>query len=409
MNPANMQVSSGTGVLIGIPTLGRPVSLKWAASYKSLGPPINFNMTICQVTGQPIDVARNFMVEEALRLEARYLFFLGDDVVVPAHTLRQLITRLENNKDIGVVGGVYCSKSTPTAPLVFRGNGQGSYWDWKVGEFFEVTGLGMDCTLIRTEVFKGIPKPWFKTTNTDNFADGISKADQWTEDLYFLKQVSDGGKWKIYCDASLICEHEDVLGGKSYGLEPDSLPMQRVRIEGQPRLRVIDIGCGPTHIDFDGNKALRVDIREDVKPDYRCDVRELPFKSGSFDVVFSSHVLEHFPRNEWENVLAEWVRLVAPNGQLRLVLPNIAWAAHMIAVEKVINNDVLNVLYGAQSNPYDYHYNGLTPERVGDALKKLGFTVTKVDLEYYNMMITAHHTVEQLEFAETAVAGFAGE
>lgn len=400
MIPGNMQVSSGTGVLVGLPTLGRPVSLRWASSYKSLNPPINFNMTICQIQGRAVADARNFMVEEALRLEARYLFFLGDDVVVPPHTLRQLVTRLENNRDIGVVGGVYCSKTSPTAPLVFRGNGQGSYWDWKVGEFFEVTGLGMDATLIRTEVFKEIPKPWFKTINTDGFADGVNKADQWTEDLYFLKQVSDGAKWKIYCDASIICDHEDVFGGKTYGLEPDSLPLRRPEVEGSPKLRVIDIGCGPTHVDFDGSKALRVDIREEVKPDYRCDVRDLPFGNGTFDVVFSSHVLEHFPRGEWEAVLREWVRLVAPSGQLRLVLPNISWAAHMIAVENTINDDVLNVLYGAQSNPYDFHYNGLTPERVAYALALLGFVVTDIKLQYYNMEITAKHKEEQLSLTE---------
>lgn len=400
MNPANMQVSSGTGVLIGLPTLGRPVSLKWASSYKSLHPPINFNMTICQVTGRPVAEARNYMAEEAIRIGARYLFFLGDDVVVPAHTLRQLITRMENAKDIGVVGGVYCSKSTPSAPLVFRGNGMGSYWDWKVGEFFEVTGLGMDCTLIRTEILGEVPKPWFHSSNTDEFADGVSKADQWTEDLYFLKKVSDGGKWRIFCDASIICEHEDVFNNRSYSLEPDTLPMRRPVVEGNPKLKIIDIGCGPTHVEFDGSKALRVDIREEVNPDYRCDVRELPFANGTFDVVFSSHVLEHFPRGEWKGVLREWSRLVAPTGMIRLVLPNVGWAAHMIAVEKVINNDVLNVLYGAQSNPYDYHYNGLTPERVSEALDELGFVVTNVNHEYYNMDITAKHKEQQLHLVE---------
>lgn len=399
MIPANMQVSSGTGVLIGLPTLGRPVSLKWAQSYKSLTPPINYNMTICEVRGRPVAEARNFMAEEALRIEARYLFFLGDDVVVPPHTLRQLVTRMENNKSIGVIGGVYCSKSIPTAPLVFRGNGVGSYWDWKIGEFFEVTGLGMDCTIIRTEILQDIPKPWFRTIGTDSFADGVSKADQWTEDLYFLKKVSDGGKWKIYCDGSLLCDHEDVIGQKTYSLPADSLPMRRPVVEGNPTLRVIDIGCGPTHVDFDGNKALRVDIREEVNPDYRCDVRELPFGNGTFDVVFSSHVLEHFPRGEWEDVLREWVRLVSPTGQLRLVLPNIMWAAQRMVVDKVIDNDVLNVLYGGQSNPYDFHYNGLTPERVADALSKLDFVVVEVKHQFYNMEITAKSKTQQLSLA----------
>lgn len=397
MNPANRLVASGTGVVVGIPTLGRPVSLAWASSYKSMNPPINFNMTVCQISGAPVADARNAIAREALKLEARYVFFLGDDVIVPAHAMRQFITRMENNPDIGVIGGVYCSKCEPPAPLVFRENGRGSYWDWKIGEFFEVTGLGMDCTLIRTNLFRQLPEPWFKTVNTDEFANGVNKADQWTEDLWFLKQVTEKTQSKIYCDASIICEHEDVFSGKRYTLPAQSLPTRVAGVESnQPK--VVDIGCGPLEREIEGVKAIRVDIREDCKPDYRCDVRELPFADGSFDIVFSSHVLEHFNRAEWKTVLAEWLRIVAPTGKIILVLPNIAWAAHMIAVEHIMDDNVLNVLYGAQSYQYDFHYNGLTPERVELALNEAGFKFMELPkLEGYNMILTAVRKQDQLE------------
>jgi len=393
MNNANRLVSSGTGVVVGIPTLGRPVSLAWASSYKSLNPPINFNMTVCQITGAPVAEARNAIAREALKLESRYVFFLGDDVIVPAHAMRQFITRMENNPNISVIGGVYCSKSNPPAPLVFRGNGQGSYWDWKIGEFFEVTGLGMDCTLVRTDLFKQLPEPWFRTMNTDEFEEGINKADQWTEDLWFLRRVAQETDTKIFCDGSIICEHEDIFSGKRYTLPPQSLPT-RVAMTESPR--VVDIGCGHIRRTIDGMAPIRVDIRDECEPDYRCDVRNLPFANGSFDTVFSSHVLEHFNRAEWKLVLAEWTRLVDTCGKIVLILPNIAWAAHMISVEKVINDDVLNVLYGAQSNDYDYHYNGLTPERVGEALIELGFGIIDLKLDGYNMILTSHRVSDHI-------------
>jgi hypothetical protein len=386
MNNANLLVASKTGVVIGIPTLGRPVSLAWASAYKSLNPPINYNMTVMQIMNSPVAEARNAIAREALKNESRYVFFLGDDVVVPPHALRQFIMRMENNPHIGVIGGVYCSKSEPPAPLVFRGNGQGSYWDWKIGEFFEVTGLGMDCTLIRTDLFKELPEPWFKTVSNDEFAEGINKADQWTEDLWFLKQVADKTNSKIYCDGSIICGHEDVFAGKTYTLPPYSLPTRTPELKADEKL-AIDIGCGPITREIDGIKPIRVDIREDCNPDYRADVRELPFANESFDIVFSSHVLEHFPRSEWKDVLKEWTRLVNRDGVIKLVLPNIAWAAHRIAVDKVIDEHVLNVLYGQQSYAQDFHYNGLTPERVEEALKELGFTITEPKLDGYNMFI----------------------
>lgn len=382
----NITVASRTGIMLGIPTLGRPVSLAWASAYKSLVPAINFNMVVCQINGAPVAEARNAIVREALKIDAKYIFFLGDDVVVPPHTLRQLITRLENNSHIGVVGAVYCSKSNPPAPLVFRGNGEGSFWDWRVGEFFEVTGLGMDATLIRTDLFKELPDPWFKTVDETEFENGINKASQYTEDLWFLKNVVEKTESRIYCDASLICTHEDVLGGKTYTLPPGSLPLRKATTGN---ISVVDIGCGPLHKEYKGHKAIRVDIREDVEPDYVCDVRNLPFADQSFDVVMSSHVLEHFPRKDFRDVLGEWLRIVAKEGQIILDLPNIAWAANRMINEHIIDNDVLNVLYGAQSYAQDFHYNGLTPEIMDEALAAEGFFVESTVFHGYNMHIVA--------------------
>ena len=196
--------------MIGIPTLGRPLTLDWAMAFKGLCPPINYNYNHMVVKNQPVDVAREAIAEQALSQGNKYLFFLGDDVVVPNPTLRQLIFRMEQNPKIGVVGGVYCSKSDPPAPLVFRENGLGTYWDWKVGEFFEVSGLGMDCTLIRTEVLSKMSKPWFKTVDTDQFKDGVNQADMWTEDLFFLNKLKKETEFEVWCDGSLICGHEDV-------------------------------------------------------------------------------------------------------------------------------------------------------------------------------------------------------
>ena len=180
---------TGPGLLIGIPTLGRPVPFDWAMAFKSMNPPINMNSTIHIVKGKPVADARQEIAENAVKIDAKYLFFIGDDTVCPGHTLRQLLYRIENNPNLDVVGGVYCAKCDPSYPLVFRGNGQGAYWDWKIGEFFEVTGLGMDCTLIRTETLKRLSKPWFKTVDGDQFLDGINKAESWTEDLWFFNKL----------------------------------------------------------------------------------------------------------------------------------------------------------------------------------------------------------------------------
>lgn len=394
-----------SGLTIGIPTLGRPVTLEWAQAYKSLVPPINYNTVNAFVYNKRVDIARNYIAQQALDLNHKYVYFMGDDTIPPHNILKHLIFRAENNDTHGIITGVYCSKSEPAAPLVFRGNGVGSYWKWKIGEYFEITGCGMDAVLIRTDVFReliphvgkdaeGRPE-WFKTVEEDQFDDDVNAAQLWTEDLYFLKKVSDHTNWKIMCDGGMICDHVDVYSGKKYNLPSNSYPVTGIEEHRAKGLKkAIDIGCGVNHQHLgDDYHVIRTDIRDECNPDYRCDVRELPFEKETFDLVFSSHVLEHFGRNEWQNVLKEWVRVLKPDGELRLVLPNIRWA-----VQKFIDGDaykpefqphVWNVLYGGQSNPYDFHYNGWTEDTLKFALEELGFNDFEWQEQNYNMIVQA--------------------
>lgn len=396
-------LTCGPGLLIGIPTLGRPIPLEWALMYKGLNPPINYSVNVMVPWGKAIADARNEVCEKALAEGHKYVFFLGDDVLPPFATLKQLIFRMEQNPKIGVVGGVYCSKCDPPAPLVFRGNGVGSYWDWKAGEFFEVTGLGMDCTMIRTEILKELPRPWFKTVDEDNFKDAINEAEQWTEDLYFCKQVIEQTDYKIFCDSEILCRHADVYGNKMYSLPADSLPMRK--FVGEKTKRAIDIGCGPVDRkdQFPEYDLVRVDIRDECNPDYRCDIRQLPFESESFDMVFSSHVLEHLGRNEYLNVLKEWLRLLKKDGELFLILPNIEWAIRESQSKKPKLNDMLNVFYGAQSNDYDYHYNAFWPDRITQILNELNMDVKSIEHIGYNMLIKANFR-QKADSMETALA-----
>src|SRR5690606_30903794 len=129
----------------------------------------------------------------------------------------------EHDSKLGVVGGVYCAKSNPPYPLVFKEFGAGSYWDWKIGDYFEVCGIGMDATLLRVETLKQMQYPWFKTVDIDMSIDAINKAESWTEDLYFCDKVTKETNYKIYVDARIICEHYNhnehkyvTLPGNSY-------------------------------------------------------------------------------------------------------------------------------------------------------------------------------------------------
>jgi SAM-dependent methyltransferase len=51
--------------------------------------------------------------------------------------------------------------------------------------------------------------------------------------------------------------------------------------------------------------------------------RDLPVPSSSLDIVYSSHMMEHLSQDEARAFLAEALRVLRPNGVLRLALPNV--------------------------------------------------------------------------------------
>lgn len=299
---------SGPGLLIGIPTLGRPVPLDWAFAFKSLNPPINYNTMFHIVVGKEVAAARNDMVQAAIDKGAKYLFFMGDDTVPPNHALRQLIYRMEHDDKVGVVGGVYCAKADPAYPLVFRGNGRGSFWDWKIGEYFEVTGLGMDCTLLRIDMLKGMEGPWFKTVKDDRYLDGINSAEEWTEDLYFLNRVVNDGRYKIMCDGSVICSHHDVYGKKIYNLPPDSLPMrQKVKLKDKQGLL---IGEPLTMADGD---EFEITTFGDEGSDFRGHPSSLPWDADVFHWIVITNILQ-----VTDAIALEAIRVCKPGGKITM-------------------------------------------------------------------------------------------
>ena len=50
--------------------------------------------------------------------------------------------------------------------------------------------------------------------------------------------------------------------------------------------------------------------------------RRLPFRTGTFSIIYASHILEHVPWFRTERVLKEWVRVLAPGGRLELWVPD---------------------------------------------------------------------------------------
>lgn len=65
--------------------------------------------------------------------------------------------------------------------------------------------------------------------------------------------------------------------------------------------------------------------------DIKCDASEpLPIPTGTYDIVHSSHVIEHIPWWKTAATLGEWVRILKPGGALEVWTMNAAKVAQII-------------------------------------------------------------------------------
>lgn len=85
--------------------------------------------------------------------------------------------------------------------------------------------------------------------------------------------------------------------------------------------RFLNLACGTSFI------ADRNWINVDFSP-ASIQVRRLnlldrlPFPDQHFQVIYSSHFLEHVPVDKVQLLLQDWLRLLTPGGRIRLVLPD---------------------------------------------------------------------------------------
>lgn len=113
----------------------------------------------------------------------------------------------------------------------------------------------------------------------------------------------------------------------------------------------IHLGCGPRVIPG----FLNVDSRAWPHVNIVGDVADLSrIGSGSADLIYASHVLEYFDRQQAEVVLKEWFRVLRPGGVLRLSVPDFD---QLIAIYSHTNqlSNVLGPLFGRMTTGSDTH------------------------------------------------------
>lgn len=101
------------------------------------------------------------------------------------------------------------------------------------------------------------------------------------------------------------------------------------------------------------------------------------FPDNTFDMIYASHVVEHFDyRDELQRTLCEWLRVLKPGGVLQVSVPDLAVLAALLLdkrLQTIHRYMVMRMIFGGHVDAYDYHQVGLTDEFMVSFLLNAGF------------------------------------
>ena len=179
--PARDEVSTG---------FAHDLAIMSARFYGNAQAGTSFNVNF--VAGTLIADQRQKLVMMAIKQGADYILFLDSDMRFPSYLLERM---LAHDKDI--VACNYATRRLPVKTVAFSDFAELKciYSMDKTG-LEEVDAVGMGAMLIKTEIFKKLPLPWFSISYLPSGNMYIG------EDIYFCKLAQANGM-KVYVDHDL--------------------------------------------------------------------------------------------------------------------------------------------------------------------------------------------------------------
>lgn len=196
----------------------------------------------------PLSEARNCLATRFIRdTDCDAMMFAAGDMLYGADALELLLDTMARQPRAGVIVGIYHGKAYPYRPLIYEALGKPYFGYPKDGQF-RVHSSGLDCALIRREVFERMQTQkgrYFRFT------------EKLSEDIAFAEALPEG--IEMWADARVKCGHlakvvvtekwmQNARFAKDF-LDLDTLPLWPVaderKLEQKPRVQLVrDGGAG---------------------------------------------------------------------------------------------------------------------------------------------------------------------
>ena len=125
----------------------------------------------------------------------------------------------------------------------------------------------------------------------------------------------------------------------------------------------------------EGWKILNIQKSNNV--DYIGDIRDLSqFDDNSISEVYASHVVEHVDQKNIKNTLKGVFRILKENGKFYISVPDMEILCRIFLdpkAPKEVKFHTMRMMFGGQTDDYDYHYFGWNYEFLKNYLAEAGF------------------------------------
>jgi Methyltransferase domain len=114
-----------------------------------------------------------------------------------------------------------------------------------------------------------------------------------------------------------------------------------------------------------------------VGRDHGTEIFPLAYPDGCADEIRASHVLEHFPHNQAEAVIADWVRVLKKGGKLKIAVPDFKKIAESYVAGKELPHPIEWYMMGGQTDRNDFHHAMFDEEKLRRLLAGAGLVLTR--------------------------------
>lgn len=210
-----------------IPTRGT-VPIELFMALKRMATPINMRSMYIYSRDEMGSSGRDKMTRIALDKGADFICYIDDDVLVPPDMIYKMMVHMQKDPSIGLVTGVYTTKSVPPHPHIYKENGGAHYWGFSMSPYDppeDIWGCGAGCLLVRADALRKLPAPYWaervvKTATNDMQILG--------HDLRFCELIRSVG-YRVVVDGSIQCDHFDQDKGVFYRIPRNSPPVKKFK------------------------------------------------------------------------------------------------------------------------------------------------------------------------------------